>query len=505
VIVWTYLAGAPGRSVAHVDDRAQARAIATIELARRIALRTIDVVARVSVHRAAKILLAHVRARTSLRRKRARSRIDAGVLRAARIRIAQRRRAFVGRATAQEKREHNRAHCLQNSRNASLSPMRPSPRAVPRAEPLVRWRLILGASSDDALGGRCGMSAEDLAADAALGWLYDRPEEGDEERDLRSAGLEASALAVPKWLEQVHTLFPKETIDRLERDAVERYKIHEVVTNPEVLKRIEPSETLLRAVLLTKHLMNPEVLAMARELVAKVVRKLIEKLATRVRRAFHGTRARRRSLFRSARNFDAKGTLKENLGTWDTRTRRLRYIKRPLFFTRTRRRMDKWQVILLVDESGSMVGSVIHAAVTAACLWGLPAVKTHLCIFDTEVVDLTERCTDPVEILMKVQLGGGTDIGKAVAYAQQLEESPRRTIVVLITDFYEGGDANVLVRRVKMLCDQGSIVLGLAALDEEANPAYDKTLAQRLVEAGAHVGAMTPGELVNWIAEKVRA
>jgi Mg-chelatase subunit ChlD len=366
--------------------------------------------------------------------------------------------------------------------------------------------LVLGDAAQDALGG-CGMSSEDQEADEALGWLYDRGEEGDEERDIRDrkGGEGPSAMTVPKWLEQVNKLFPKETIERLEKDAVERYKIHEVVTSPEVLKRIEPSETLLRAVLLTKHLMNPEVLAMARELVAKVVRKLMEKLALKIRRAFHGTRSRRRTLWKSARNFDAKGTVRSNLSTYDREQRRLRYIKRPLFFTRTRRQMDKWKVILMVDESGSMLGSVIHSAVTAACLWGLPSVKTHLCIFDTEVVDLTERCTDPVEILMKVQLGGGTDIAKAVGYCQSLVESPRRTIVVLITDFFEGGNASLLVQRVKQLCDSGSIVLGLAALDEEANPNYDKELARQLVSVGAHVGAMTPGELVNWIAEKVRA
>jgi hypothetical protein len=151
-----------------------------------------------------------------------------------------------------------------------------------------------------------------------------------------------------------------------------------------------------------------------------------------------------------------------------------------------------------------MLGSVIHAAVTAACLWGLPSVRTHLCIFDTEVVDLTESVTDPVEVLMRVQLGGGTDIGKAVAYASGLIEAPRRAIVVLITDFFEGGSPGLLVRGVKALCDQGTAVLGLAALDEQANPDYDRDLARRLVDVGAHVGAMTPGQLAVWIAEKVR-
>jgi len=374
-----------------------------------------------------------------------------------------------------------------------------------RDERLVRWRLVLGKAADE-LDARAGMSADDLAADASLGWLYDR-DESLAERDVRdrTGGEGSSALSVPDWLNQVHKLFPKETIERIERDAVEKYQIHEVVTNPEVLKRIEPSETLLRAVMLTKHLMSPEVLAMARELAAKVIRQLMEKLARKVRQSFHGTRTRRRSRIHIAKNFDAKATLKKNLGSYDPKQKKMLYIREPLFVSRTRRQMERWQIILLVDESGSMMSSVIHSAVTAACLWGLPGTKTHLCIFDTQVVDLTERITDPVEVLMKVQLGGGTDIGKAVAYAQGLVESPRRTIVVLVTDFFEGASGSVLISRVKALCDQGCTVLGLAALDEQANPSYDKDMARALVNVGAHVGAMTPGQLVQFIAEKVRA
>jgi len=370
----------------------------------------------------------------------------------------------------------------------------------------LRWRLVLGEAADDALGGRASLDADELASDAALAWLYDRGTGDDTERDLhqRQAGLGPSSLTVVEWISDVHRLFPKETIERLERDAVETYAIHEVVTNPEVLRRIEPSETLLRAVLHTKHLMNPEVLAMARELVAKVVRQLMEKLARTLRKALYGARTRRRSNLRSAANFDAKATIRRNLDAWDPKTKRL-LIRRPLFLSRVRRTFDRWQVIVLVDESGSMLGSVIHAAVTAACLWGLPSVKTHLCIFDTEVVDLTPQVTDPVEVLMKVQLGGGTDIGKAVAYGASLVESPRRTIFVVISDFFEGGSRATLIGRVRELCAQGVTVLGLAALDEQANPAYDRELARELVQVGAHVGAMTPGQLVSFIAEKVKA
>lgn len=378
---------------------------------------------------------------------------------------------------------------------------KPKSQAPPgRLAPLERWRLVLGASSEQGLS---PASDRVLAMDAALEWLYGRDRERAE-RGERSGGRGESTLSVPDWISEIHELFPKETIERLERDAVERYQIDEVVTNPEVLARVEPDEALLQAVLRTKHLMRPDVLAMARKLVAAVVRKLMEQLATEVRRAFAGALdRRRRSNFKLAKNLDFRSTLRKNLGRWSPAERKL-FIASPLFFSRTRRHTERFQIILLVDQSGSMVSSVIHSAVTAACLWGLPGMTTHLVAFDDKVVDLTKDVTDPVDLLMKVQLGGGTNIGQAVAYAAGLIDAPRRAIVVLVTDFFEGGSAEFLVRQVAALAAQGTKVLGLAALDEQANPTFDRDLAQRLVNAGAEVGAMTPGELARWIADRVR-
>jgi uncharacterized protein with von Willebrand factor type A (vWA) domain len=368
--------------------------------------------------------------------------------------------------------------------------------------PLQRWRLVLGKAAEEELG---GCSGDFAAMDAALSWLYGRDKELAERdvREGREGGRQASQLTVPEWINDIHRLFPKETIERLEQDAVERYGIDEVVTNPEVLARVEPNEVLLAAVLRTKHLMKPEVLAQARLLVAEVVRRLMEKLAREVRQVFAGPLdRRRRSPRRGARNLDFRRTLRANLGRWSPQERKL-YVEKLWFFTRRRRFTEPWQIVLLVDQSGSMVSSVIHSAVTASCLAGLPGMRTHLVAFDTAVVDLTDQASDPVELLMKVQLGGGTDIGQAVQYAAGLLETPRRSIVILITDFFEGASPELLVRRVKALCEQGTKVLGLAALDEQANPIYDRELAARLVRAGAHVGAMTPGELAGWIAEKV--
>ncbi|MFB7529900.1 VWA domain-containing protein [Streptomyces sp. NPDC056178] len=378
------------------------------------------------------------------------------------------------------------------------------PEAAPD-EGLERWRLVLGSAAERHTG---PLGPRNAGRDAALDWLYGR------DPDLARRGVRRSGSAprhggdgpspvtAVDWLDDIHRLFPKETVERLERDAVERYGIQEIVTDPAVLERVEPSPTLLRAVLRTKHLMNPQVLRAARRIVDSVVRQLLARLRPEIRRAFHGTRSRRPSRVAVARDFDFRQTVRANLAHYQPAERRL-LIERAHFHSRTQRHVTQWQLILLVDQSGSMAGSVVHSAVTAACLWGLPGLKTHLIAFDTQVVDLTSEVTDPVELLMRVQLGGGTDIARAVAYGAGLVENPRRTIVALVTDFYEGGDPYRLLRTVRALVEQGSTVLGLAALDEDANPDYDRQLAGRLATAGAHIGAMTPGHLAEFVAERL--
>ncbi|HEU5126818.1 MAG TPA: VWA domain-containing protein [Glycomyces sp.] len=368
---------------------------------------------------------------------------------------------------------------------------------------LERWRLMLGPAAEQHTG---GLSQEGEARDAALDWLYDRDGDHDQ-RDVRRGGVrgagdEDSVLTTVDWLDQIHRLFPKETVERLERDAIERYEIDDIVTNADVLDRVEPNASLLKAVLRTKHLMNPQVLAAARRIVAEVVRQLVEQLSVEVRTVFTGSRARRPSLHRRARDFDLRRTIKANLKHYDPETGRIA-IERPHFHSRTSRRLEQWQMILVVDQSGSMAGSVIHSAVTASCLYALPGLKTHLVAFDTNVVDLTSDIDDPVELLMKVQLGGGTDIASAVDYAAGLIENPRRSIIALITDFYEGGNQARLVHTVKQLCEQGTEFLGLAALDEDANPFYNRELAGQLAAQGAHIGAMTPAHLAEFVAERL--
>ncbi|GGG27445.1 hypothetical protein GCM10007304_46610 [Rhodococcoides trifolii] len=384
-----------------------------------------------------------------------------------------------------------------------------------------RWRLILGTAAAGVLGDATGAAAEQ---DASLEWLYSRdpsrtlrgvragssrtvsnddgtlPRRRGEPRD-RPSGVGTTSVTAVDWLDDIHRLFPRETVHRLERDAVEKYEITEVITDIDALQRIEPSVSLLRAVMRTKHLMDPRVLTLAKKTVDTVLRELIEKLSVDVRRTFHGTRSRHRTAFRNSRNFDFPATVRANLKHWSPATRRIT-IETPLFTSRTRRHIDTWTLVLLVDQSGSMIDSVIHSAVTAACFWNIPGLKTHLIAYDTHVVDLTSEVDDPVELLMGVQLGGGNDGAKAVDYAAQLVDSPRRTIVVIISDLYES-DPDGFVRSITRLTDDGVRVLALAALDEGGEPDYDREIGRRLSRIGVHVGAMTPGALAEFVADSM--
>ncbi len=341
---------------------------------------------------------------------------------------------------------------------------------------LQRWRLILGEAAETTL---CGLDDNARQIDHALEWLYGRDPERLQ-RGERSGGLGGSNLTTPEWINSIHTLFPQQVIERLESDAVLRYGIEDVVTNLDVLERMQPSESLLRAVLHTKHLMNPEVLAAARQIVRQVVEEIM------------------------ARNFDFKSTLRANLQHWHPQHGKL-YIESPRFNSRIKRQSEQWQLVLLVDQSGSMVDSVIHSAVMAACLWQLPGIRTHLVAFDTSVVDLTADVADPVELLMKVQLGGGTNIASAVEYGRQLIEQPAKSVIILVSDFYEGGSSSLLTHQVKKCVQSGIKVLGLAALDSTATPCYDHDTAQALVNVGAQIAAMTPGELASWLAENLQS
>jgi Mg-chelatase subunit ChlD len=323
---------------------------------------------------------------------------------------------------------------------------------------------------------------------------------GSDDSGARSAGLEESVLAIPDWLRDVRELFPRETVEVLERHALDRYGMTELVTDEEVLRTLEPSYELLKAVLSFRHLMEPKVLEVARQIVRHVVEELRRKLAKEVRQVLWGRLNRqRRSRLKVSKNLDFHRTIRDNLKHYDPEGKRL-VLQSLHFIARVERHMP-WHIIMAVDCSGSMMDSVIHSAVMAGIFNGLPAVRVSLVAFDTAVVDLTDQVDDPVEVLMSVHLGGGTDIAGALGYCETLVRSPQRTILVLVTDFLEGGSPDRMVAAIKRMREAGARVLGLAALDAEANPAYDRQMAERCVAAGAEVAALTPRRLAEWMAK----
>ena len=371
--------------------------------------------------------------------------------------------------------------------------------------PLERWRLVLGKYAGRLQDG--GLQGTQARMDGALEYLYGREYQG---RGLRGndpdgpgpGSLDASAPHLVTWLGEVRELFPRETAEVIEKHALDRYGLTELVTDPTTLERLQPNQQLLRTLLALRGHLNGEVLHVARRIIRQVVEDIRRRLEPEVRNALAGRLTRHRhSPMAMAQNFDAAGTVRRNLRHYDLQRRQL-VIEQPRFFERNTRRLP-WDVILCVDQSGSMADSVIHSAVMAGILAALPAFRVRIVVFDTSFVDLSEHADDPVEVLMQVQLGGGTDIAQAVRYCSQLVENPHRTVLVLISDFCEGGSPGELVRAVRKLAEARVRLLGLASLDGEAHPFYDRQMADRLAANGMEIAALTPQKLAQWLVKVV--
>jgi len=336
-----------------------------------------------------------------------------------------------------------------------------------------------------------------------LEYLYGREYEGRGVRKEPASGsLDPSQLTLVTWLNEVRELFPQDTVEVIEKHALDRYGLTELVTDPKTLERLEPNQDLLRTLLTLRGHLHGQVMEIARRIVKQVIEDIRRRLEPEVRRTLAGRLNRfRHSPLLVAQNFDALGTVRANLRHFDVERRKLA-VERLKFFERNSRRLP-WHIVLCIDQSGSMADSVIHSAVMAGILAGLPAFRVKVVVFDTEVVDLSEHADDPVEILMKVQLGGGTHIARAVRYCAQLIENPHRTVFVLVTDFCEGAPPGDLVRAVSALAEARVKLLGLAALDGQAHPVYDRQMAERLAGCGMEIAALTPQRLAQWLVKAI--
>lgn len=366
---------------------------------------------------------------------------------------------------------------------------------------LNRWRLILGKNSQNRIdfSGSYSESVSYEDMESSLDFLYSM-EFGDEL--MRLGGQGSSRLYTVDWITKVRKIFPKKTVEILEKQAIEHFNLTEMLTDKEVLKKMQPNTELLKVILQFKHMMKSDVINEAKRIIKAVVDEISERLNQDIKKSLLGKLNRNMpSNVKSMRNLDFKRTIKRNLKNYDTKNNQL--VLKDVYFNSRTKRFNKWNIIIAVDESGSMLDSVIYSSIMAGIFAKLPMIDTKLIIFDTQIVDLSGYVEEPVEVLMGMQLGGGTDIANALNYCRGLCNNPHQTIFVTVTDLYEGGSVSTLLHTAADIIGGGSKMLFLTALDKQANPDYDRNIGQKLSNLGAFVGAMTPEQLGDYIGKMI--
>lgn len=351
--------------------------------------------------------------------------------------------------------------------------------SLPEQERLERWRLVLGEPAQGALGASLGEA--ELRMDKALEALYDSERRG---------GLGKSSPSVARWLGDIREYFPSSVVRVMQQDAMARLGLKEMLLQPELLGSVEPDVALVATLLSLRKVIPERTKETARRVVRRVVEDLERRLRMPMERAVRGALSRAlRTRRPKAAEIDWERTLRANLHTWQPERKALVAER---LVGHGRRRSSLRDVILCIDQSGSMASSVVYSSIFGAVLASLRAVDTRMVLFDTSVVDMTEHLADPVELLFGAQLGGGTDIAQALGYCQQWVPRPAQTILVLMTDLYEGGDTQRLVQRAASLVRSGVQVICLLSLSDEGTPAYDGANAARLAALGIPTFACTP-------------
>jgi len=367
------------------------------------------------------------------------------------------------------------------------------------SERMRRWRLALGGEDSSTLSDR------DRRLDAALAGLYDTAPgdpggSGGRSRSGRRGGLGGSAPRVASWLGDIREFFPSSVVQVIQKDAFERLGLKQMLLEPEFLAAVEADVHLIADLIALRAAMPEKTKATARQVVAKVVKELLEKLESRTAETIRGAVNKRRRTRRPRHaDIDWPRTIVKNLRHWQAEHRTI--VPETLIgHSRMSRRTNLEEVILCVDQSGSMGTSVVYSSIFAAVMASIPAIATKLVVFDTNIVDLTAELSDPVEVLFSVQLGGGTDINQALAYCERLVSEPRRTHLVLISDLFEGGIAPEMLARARAFVDAGVNVIVLLALNDDGRPAYDANHAGILASLGCPVFACTPDQFPELMA-----
>jgi hypothetical protein len=352
---------------------------------------------------------------------------------------------------------------------------------------LKRWRMILGAGQNDGTG--ISLQGVERDMDHALSALYDSE---------RSAGLGASSPNVNRWLGDIRSFFPSSVVKVMQQDALKRLNLTSMLMEKEMLENVEPDVHLVATLMTLSKVIPNKTKDTARQVVKKVVDELLKKLTNPTQQAITG------SLNRSVRNRRPRHneinwpiTIQKNLKHYqpDYKT-----IIPEIRIGYGKKRNSLKDVVLCLDQSGSMGTSVIYSGIFGSVMASMPAIQTKMVVFDTAVVDLTEDLQDPVELLFGVQLGGGTDINRALTYCQQLVKRPTDTVMVLITDLYEGGDREEMLKRATEIVASGVQLIVLLALNDDGAPSYDHYNAKYLAQLGVPVFACTPDKFPDLMA-----
>ena len=364
---------------------------------------------------------------------------------------------------------------------------------------LNRWRLILGSFSN------LEIDNEYSEIDETLNFLYDREytQNGGYSLDNfnnSNSSKEKSALTVPKWISKVKKLFPKETVEIMQKQALEKYKLTEILTDENILKEIEPNIELLKNILTFKDMMSQNVKKLAYDIVKKTLEEIKNKMEVEIKKVFYGKKLPNSNTTNKIfKNLDIKKTIRYNLKNYDIKNKTI--FTNKLFFNQNIKKYNPYNIIILIDESGSMLDSVIYSSIMASIFANLPYLSIKLVIFDISVVDLSEHIKEPIDILFKVQLGGGTNIAQALEYAKKITFAPDKTIVLLISDLFDSNDYKLMYKNANDIIEAGSKLIILTALDYNANSIYDKEAARYFSKIGAKVGALTPSKLSKWISD----
>jgi Mg-chelatase subunit ChlD len=357
-------------------------------------------------------------------------------------------------------------------------------------EKLERWRLILGKKADPEQD--VPLDAEGMGMDNTLDALYDADRKG---------ALGSSSPSINRWLGDIRKYFPTPVVQIMQKDALERLGLQQMLLEPELLETVEPDLHLVGTLLSLNHVLPAQTRETAKMVVRKVVEDLMKKLRNPMLEAVTG------ALSRSVRNrrpktneIDWRSTILKNLKHYQPKEK---IIIPEHLIGYGKKGQTLRHIILLMDQSGSMASSVVYSSIFGAVLASLRTVKTHFVAFDTAVVDLTELLSDPVELLFGTQLGGGTDIAKALAYGQSLVQNPSDTIFVLISDLFEGGDRQKMLKTMQTLQQSGMTMVTLLALNDEGAPSYDHENAKILGEMGIPSFACSPHQFAELMAAAI--